>query len=179
MLTLALACPGCGKTVEGPLDPAQPRAVCRACARETPLPEAAALAPGAMPPVCVVCGSPDLYVQRDFNRALGLTIAAVGLALGPFTSWISTVVAIAIDAVLYVLVPLVGVCYACNAQYRGFRRDQAPKAFDIAIHDVYKFGKRFPPRRDIAVAGPLAKRLAFEGPAPAPPPPAPPAPPGA
>jgi hypothetical protein len=175
VIALALACPACGKPVEAPLDPSRPQATCTACGRETGLPEAAGLAPGAMPPACVVCGSADLYVQRDFNRPLGLTIAAVGLALGPFTSWISTVVAIAVDAVLYLVVPLVAVCYACNAQYRGFRREQAPKAFDIAIHDVYKFGKRFPPRRDVAVAGPLAKRLAFEGPAPVPPP-APPQP---
>jgi hypothetical protein len=136
----------------------------------TPLPEAAGLAAGRVPAACVVCGSGDLYVQRDFNRALGLTIAGVGLVLGPFTSWISTVVAIAVDALLYVTVPLVAVCYACNAQYRGFARGEGPRAFDIAVHDAYKFGKRFPPRREVAVAGPLAKRLAFEGPAPTPPP---------
>lgn len=174
MIALSLACPGCGRPVETPLDTARPTATCPGCGRETPLPEAAGLAPGALPGVCVVCGSHDLHVQRDFNRALGLTIAAVGLALGPFTSWISTVAAIAVDALLYVTVPLVAICYACSAQYRGFPRDQAPRAFDIAIHDAYKFGKRFPPRRDVAVAGPLAKRLAFEGPPPAPPPPAPP-----
>ena len=86
--------------------------------------------------------------------------------------WISTVAAIAIDAVLYVVTPLMSVCYACNAQDRGFAKDEAPPPFDIAIHDAYKFGKRFPPRREVAVAGPLALRLMFEGKAP----PAPPSP---
>jgi hypothetical protein len=180
-IALAFACPGCGLPVEVPLDPARTSAPCPACGRETPFPEAAALAPGRLPAACPVCGSDDLYVQRDFNRALGLAIAGVGLVLGPFTSWISTVVAIAVDALLYVTVPLVAVCYACNAQLRGFRKDEAPEAFDIAVHDAYKFGKRFPPRRDVAVAGPLARRLALEGAAPrvAPgaPPTSPPAPP--
>lgn len=173
MLDLALACPGCGLPVEGPLNPAQPALTCTACGRETALPEAQALAAGAMPHACVVCGAADLYVQRDFNRPVGLLIAALGLGLGPFTHWISTVVAIGIDALLYLLVPLVGICYACNAQYRGFPKGEAPHGFEIAIHDAYKFGKRFPPRRALAVAGPLAKRLAFEGT-----PPAPPGPPG-
>ena len=170
MLELAIACPGCGKPVEGPLDPARAELVCTACGRETALPEARALAPDEMPCACVACGSADLYVQRDFHRPLGLLVAAVGLALGPFTHWISTVVAIGIDALLYVLVPLVAICYACNAQVRGFRKADAPRGFDIAVHDAYKFGKRFPPRREVAVAGPLAKRLAFEGKAPVRPP---------
>jgi hypothetical protein len=121
-----------------------------------------------MPATCAVCGSGDFYVKRDFNVPLGLLLAGVGLALGPFTMWISTVAAIAVDAVLYVVTPLMGVCYACNGQYRGFPQAQAPRAFDIAIHDAYKFGKRFPPRRDLAVAGPLATRLAYEGKAPPP-----------
>jgi hypothetical protein len=171
MLEIAIACPGCGRPVEGPLDPGAAALTCKACGRRTELPEAGDLAPGRMPERCAVCGSADLYVQRDFNRPLGLLLAAVGLALGPFTMWISTVVAIAVDAVLYVVTPRMAVCYACNAQYRGFDPAETPKPFDIAIHDAYKFGKRFPPRRDVAVAGPLAKRLLFEGKAPPLPPP--------
>lgn len=163
MLDLAFACPGCGKPVEGPLDPASPRLTCGACGRVTDLPEAAGAAPGALPSACPVCGSADRYSQRDFNRPLGLTLAGVGLALGPFTSWISTVVAVGVDALLYLTVPLVSVCYACNAQLRGLPRRGAPPAFEIAIHDVYKFGKRFPPRREQAVAGPLALRLIWDG----------------
>jgi hypothetical protein len=55
------------------------------------------------------------------------------------------------------------ICYACNAQFRGIPRDRLPQPFSIAIHDAYKFGKRFPPRRDLTVAGPLAFRLQDEG----------------
>lgn len=163
MLEIAFACPGCGKPVEGALGANVVSLACPACGRVTPLPEAAASPGDAPPPVCCVCGAHELYVQRDFNRSLGLTLAAVGLLLGPFTSWISTIVAVALDALLYLLVPSVAVCYACNAQVRGFARARGPKAFEIAIHDAYKFGKRFPPRRALAVAGPLALRLRLEG----------------
>jgi hypothetical protein len=163
MIEIAFACPGCGKPVEGALGPAVTQLACPACARATALPEAAASPADAAPPTCCVCGAGELYVQRDFNRPLGLSLAAIGLLLGPFTSWISTIVAVALDALLYLLMPSLGICYACNAQYRGFARSRAPKAFDIAIHDAYKFGKRFPPRRALAVAGPLALRLQLEG----------------
>jgi hypothetical protein len=164
-LEIAFACPAraCGKPVEGRLGPHVRELTCGACGQATPLPESPTTPTDAAPSVCCVCGAPDLYGQRDFNRTLGLTLAAIGLALGPLTGWISTIVAVAIDAVLYLLMPTVAVCYACNAQYRGFARPRAPKAFEIAIHDAYKFGKRFPPRRAVAVAGPLAKRLELEG----------------
>ena len=162
--------------MRGALDPAAGGLTCEACGRRTQFQGGTDLAPGRMPERCVVCESADRYVQRDFNRPLGLALAGVGLALGPFTHWISTVVAIGLDAVLYATTPLMAVCYACNAQTRGFDRAEAPPAFDIAIHDAYKFGKRFPPRRDLAVAGPLALRLVFEGKAPPPVPPAPPRP---
>jgi hypothetical protein len=163
VIVLAYACPGCGKPVEGPIEEGATAMRCGACGRETPLPEAAAVAAAGKPGPCVVCGSTDLYAQRDFNRGLGLAIVVVGLGLGPFTHWISVGIAVAFDAILYVLVPSVVVCYACNAQYRGVPKDRRPAGFEIAIHDAYKFAKRFPPRRDAAVAGPLAQRLRFEG----------------
>jgi len=163
MIQIAFACPGCGKPVEGALGAAVESLACGACGRVTPLPEAATSPTDRPPPVCCVCGAHELYGQRDFNRSLGLTLACIGLLLGPFTSWISTVVALAIDAGLYVVVPSVAICYACNAQYRGFARPQGAPGFEIAIHDAYKFGKRFPPRRAQAVAGPFALRLQLEG----------------
>jgi hypothetical protein len=163
VIELAFACPGCGVPVEGALEAATESRTCGKCGRETPLPGAGAVASQGKVPACVVCGSEDLYSQRDFNRKLGLALVAVGLGLGPFTSWISVGVAVLADAVLYLLVPTVTICYACNAQYRGLAKEASPGPFDIAIHDVYKFAKRFPPRRDVAVAGPLATRLRLEG----------------
>jgi hypothetical protein len=162
-LVLSFACPSCGAPVEGPLEAGTSSMRCAACGKETPLPEAAEVAASRTASLCPVCGSSDVFQQRDFNRPLGLSLAGVGLLLGPFTHWISTVVAIAIDAVLYLVVPPVAVCYACEAQQRGFQKKDGPPPFDIAVFDAYKFGKRFPPRRDAAVAGPLARRLRREG----------------
>ncbi len=158
--TITFACPSCGAAVEGPLAPS---ATCAACRATTALPEADHLGRTGGSDVCPVCGSTDLYQQRDFNRRVGIALAAVGLLTGPFTHWISTVAFIALDAVLYLLVPVVAVCYACEAQQRGVEKARLPGKFDIAIHDVYRFGKRFPPRRETAVAGPRARLLVSEG----------------
>lgn len=163
MIDVAFACTACGKPVEGALTVQTRHLVCAGCAHPTPLAGAPQVAARGRVDECPVCGSKDLYAQRDFNRRLGLALAAVGLLLGPFTSWISVLVAVGADAVLYALVPSVVICYACNAQYRGVAKDERPEGFEIAIHDAYKFGKRFPPRREAAVAGPLARRLRLEG----------------
>jgi hypothetical protein len=160
--TLAFACPGCGGPVEAPLDPTVESAACPGCSSATPLPGFRELATTGAPTTCLVCGCADLYRQKDFNRPLGLTLAAIGLLTGPFTHWISTIAAIGLDAALYLVVPNVAVCYACESQVRGFDQAKAPPAFDIAIHDAYKFGKRFPPRREMAVAGPLRRRQEFD-----------------
>ena len=157
--TLAFACPACGKAVDAPL---APDATCAACGVKTSLPEAIDLLESGAADACPVCGSKDLYQQRDFNRGVGLALAAIGLLTGPFTHWISTVAFIVLDAVLYLLVPVVAVCYACEAQQRGVAKEFLPEKFDIAIHDVYRFGKRFPPRREAAVAGPRARLLIQE-----------------
>ncbi len=157
---VACACKDCGSPVEGPLRTAGLR--CSLCSFHTALPEADEARSAVPFQPCCVCGSDDLYVQRDFNRTLGLTLAAIGLLLGPWTQWISTIVAIGLDALLFLLVPSVVVCYACNAQYRGVPKAQHPEPFEIALHDVYKFNRRHPPRREYAVAGPLQKRLQSE-----------------
>jgi hypothetical protein len=162
-LTLAFACPACGEAVEGPLLATTAAMTCGACGAATPLPEAPALAASRKADRCPVCGSGDLYQQSDFSRRLGVGLAAVGLLTGPFTKWISTVAFIALDAALYLLVPPVAVCYACEAQQRGYVAKEGPPKFDIAVHDLYRFGKRFPPRREAAIAGPRVRLLASEG----------------
>ena len=161
-ITFACPAPDCGAAVVTPLATTEAAGTCPRCATTTPLPDAGAAQAAERFGPCPLCGAADLYAQRDFNRRLGLGLAAVGLLLGPFTAWISTIVAIALDAVLYLVVPSVVICYACQAQVRGVGKAQRPPPFEIALHDVYKFNRRHPPRPEMAVAGPLAQRLVHE-----------------
>jgi hypothetical protein len=162
--SLAFACPNpsCGRAIEGTLARETREMRCPACGRAAPLPEAASIAETGAVPACPVCGSTDVYQQRDFNRRVGIALVAMGVVTGPFTHWISTVAFVVLDAALYLLVSPVAICYACEAQVRGFDRAKSPPAFDIAVHDLYRFGKRFPPRREAAVAGPRSRLVARE-----------------
>ena len=67
-LDLAFACPSCGVPVEGRLTPDVETLTCPACGTETALPETKELLESAPLSPCPVCGSTDLYWQRDFNR---------------------------------------------------------------------------------------------------------------
>ncbi len=170
-LDLAFACPApdCGESVEGRLTAGTAAMTCSACQTETTLPETEALLASRPLTPCPVCGCTELYSQRDFNRKVGLLIVAIGCVLGPWTNWISVVVAILIDFALWMTVPQVAICYSCNAQFRRFAKDRRPGDFDIAVHDVYKFGRRFAPRRERAVAGPkVLHELWTGGPKPGP-----------
>jgi hypothetical protein len=157
VVSIAFACPGCGEAVEGPLTAQTESMRCPACGASTPTPEAGAIVSCGKVDRCPVCGSTDVYQQRDFNRVVGVGLVALGVLTGPFTRWISTVAFVALDAALYLLVPSVAICYACEAQQRGFDREAGPPPFDVAVHDAYRFGKRFPPRREAAVAGPRSR----------------------
>src|SRR5687768_5362810 len=67
---------------------------------------------------CVICRCRDLYVQKDFNRKVGLAIVIVGAILAPFTRLISLFVCAFIDLLLYLALPLITICYRCHAIYR-------------------------------------------------------------
>ena len=99
---------------------------------------------------CVGCGHDTLYVQRDFNRTLGLAIVVVGslaalyfFAKGePLYAMGALVLMAAIDFLIYSLVGEVTVCYACHTVYRGFPKNPAHEPFDLK--NLEKYGGREP-----------------------------------
>ena len=93
-------------------------------------------------PFCVICRCRDLYIQKDFNRKLGLGIVAVGALLAPFTKLISLLVCALIDLVLYLALPVITVCYRCHSIYRGFARNPDHEGFNLGINDRYRAAER-------------------------------------
>jgi predicted Zn finger-like uncharacterized protein len=87
---------------------------------------------------CMICGCRDIYVQKDFSRKVGCTIAAIGAVLAPFTKLISLFVCAAIDLILYKLLPLIEVCYRCAAIYRDFPANPDHEGFNLGINDRYR-----------------------------------------
>ena len=99
---------------------------------------------------CVTCGHDSLYIQKDFNRSLGVAIVVLGSLVSvyflsqsqPLYSMITLGLAAAVDYLLYRMVGEVTVCYACHTIYRGFEKNPAHSAFDLK--DLEKYGGREP-----------------------------------
>jgi hypothetical protein len=91
-----------------------------------------------------------LYIQKDFNRALGIAIVVVGVLTSvfflsrsePLFAMLSLGGTAVVDYILYRLVGDVTVCYACHTIYRGFQKNPKHSSFDLK--DLEKYGGREP-----------------------------------
>ena len=110
----------------------------------------ASLLETAMVQTCIACGHDTLYIQKDFNRTLGLAIVVAGSLASvwflarsePLYAMLALGAMAAVDLLIYSLVGNVTVCYACHAIYRGFARNPKHEAFDLK--DLEKYGGRDP-----------------------------------
>ena len=99
---------------------------------------------------CVSCGHDALYVQKDFNRQLGLFIVGGGIAASiyffarsqPIVAMGALGLTALVDFLLYLFVREVTVCYACHAIYRGFGPNPEHEPFDLK--KLEKYGGRTP-----------------------------------
>ena len=85
---------------------------------------------------CLRCGQDRLYVQKDFNRKIGLWVFIVAAVLSVPTWGLSLLVATLVDFGLYYMLGDVTICYGCNTQHRGFYRNPGHGAFDLHVADA-------------------------------------------
>jgi hypothetical protein len=124
--------------------------VCPACGKPQELRIPESLAATRIVNTCISCGHSDLYIQKDFNRQLGLIIVGIGVLSStyffnhrePFFAMGSLVVTALVDLIIYSLVGFVTVCYSCHAVYRGFNRNKEHEPFDLK--KLEKYGGRTP-----------------------------------
>ncbi len=101
---------------------------------------------------CTSCGHDTLYVQKDFNRRVGMAIVGLGIAISvyffarsqPLFAMAALGVTAFVDFLAYFLVGEVTVCYSCHAIYRGFKRNPEHEPFDLK--KLEKYGGRAPRR---------------------------------
>jgi len=99
---------------------------------------------------CISCGHDTLYVQKDFNRRVGMAIVGFGIAASvyffarsqPFFAMAALGVTAFADFLAYFFVGEVTVCYSCHAIYRGFKRNPDHEPFDLK--KLEKYGGRTP-----------------------------------
>jgi hypothetical protein len=100
--------------------------------------------------MCVSCGHDTLYVQKDFNRQVGMAIVGLGIAASiyffarsrPIFAMAALGITAFVDFLAYFLVGEVTVCYSCHAIYRGFKRNPEHEPFDLK--KLEKYGGRTP-----------------------------------
>ena len=96
---------------------------------------------------CPNCGCRDLFVRKDFPQKAGLAIVIAAaaafliLAAKPATfyigAWVLVAAAIA-DAILFLVVRKVTVCYRCRTEFRTFPINPVHHGFEPAIGEKYR-----------------------------------------
>ena len=144
-MEIRFRCPDCG----APVDLENPsendgRTTCGACGKKSALSLTEALRSQGQVDRCPVCGCPHLYFQKDFNQKLGLGIVALAGVVGlvfvaidrPVGFYLALLSAVLLDALLYLILPRVTICYACRAEFRGFALHPENGPFDLKVADV-------------------------------------------
>jgi len=98
---------------------------------------------------CPHCGCPDLYVRKDFPPGIGCGIVAIAIvaffvlaAWRQRTMWGFAVLlaAAGLDAMVYMLVGTVAVCYRCGRAVRDSTDKSVLRGFDLSIAEKYRHG---------------------------------------
>ena len=96
---------------------------------------------------CPHCGCRDLFIRKDFPQKIGLGIVVVAavafvvLSVRRTTFYLGVAVLLAaclVDALLYVFVPKVTVCYRCRAELRGVPINPRHEGFELAVAEKYR-----------------------------------------
>ncbi len=95
---------------------------------------------------CLVCGNEELYIQKDFNRELGLMIVLssallvflVMLVIHHLLGILCLLAVALVDWVVYRLLANVTVCYLCQSIYRGFPQNPDHTGFYLGSEEKYK-----------------------------------------
>jgi hypothetical protein len=126
-------------------DPARPEWTCASCGQSRPLalPDRA---PGKPLQQCVACGNIQFYRQKNFPQWLGVSLLAVActsffvlqVLYLPELAWIVLLGSAGVDALVYLLVGDVLICYRCFARHYGWPRNRAYDPFELAIAEKYR-----------------------------------------
>ena len=133
--SLALVCDACDRSIYVRLDPTASETICPGCGRRHALHAGDGAHAAGDGPIraCLRCGLDRLYVQKDFNRTLGLAVFVVAAILSVPTWGISLLVATLVDLGLYYMLGDVTICYGCGAQHRGLAVNPEHGPFDLHV----------------------------------------------
>ncbi len=143
--TAEVACPRCEQTTVVAVDGYDSAWSCPSCAWTAKL-DASPPAGDAALESCWICGADEFYIQKDFNRELGLSIvlASAGIVFlvmliyGHRVGVVLLLAIAAIDWIVYRLLANVTVCYLCHTIYRRFPLGETHRGFYLGTEEKYK-----------------------------------------
>jgi DNA-directed RNA polymerase subunit RPC12/RpoP len=144
MIDLSFRCPACEESARLTIAESDTQFACPHCHRAMVI-EPETVADGALSH-CLVCGSNDLFIRKDFPQRLGLWIVVVGFAVSCVTWYLYYVkltfavlftTALA-DLVLYLFMGESLVCYRCGAEYRKLDSLKNHEPFNLETHERYR-----------------------------------------
>lgn len=136
MHEINFCCLHCGQGIELE-EPFPSETFCSRCSKKIPL-HLEHLHPLTQ---CAVCQGSAFYVQKDFNRPLGLAFVGMAAILSsvlfiadfsPFWFFLPLLIAPIVDGLLFQICPLILICYACEGIYRAWEIPQEIEGFDLA-----------------------------------------------
>lgn len=118
---------------------------CPKCGHAIPIHATAAMREQNKADRCALCDCPHVYVQKDFNRAFGVSLFVLAAIVSCWLYFYNKVWqafavligAAAVDYLLYRTLPDVIICYRCHSQYRDFAPDTAYAAFELGLAEKY------------------------------------------
>lgn len=144
-ITSVCRAPGCGAIVRAAADATSPSPTpCPQCGVNA-LPNAAAdWRRENRVESCPCCGGAEFFLRKDFPQKLGLAIVIVAALISMVLYARHTLAAfgvlagvVVLDAMIYLLVRWVTVCYRCRAEFRGAAYNPRHSGFDLATAEKY------------------------------------------
>lgn len=93
---------------------------------------------------CALCERQDFYVQKDFNRKLGVSLFVCAALLSTALLWVGAhpiwylsvfVLLYAADFFLFRRLDLIAICYKCQTIYRNVKNIDELDGFDHEMND--------------------------------------------
>jgi Zn ribbon nucleic-acid-binding protein len=147
---IILRCRECNREIAFPVTAVREGVTCPGCGKAVPLRMDPTIENQHFVRNCVSCGHDTLYIQKDFNRTVGVGIVILGSLVSlfffsrsqPILGMLALFVSAGIDFLIYSLVGEVTVCYACHAIYRGLDKNPDHSSFELT--ELEKYGGRDP-----------------------------------
>ena len=133
-LSAQITCPECGSSIQVYLNEKAEAAKCTVCEHEVKLHVTDDHLKDELFS-CVVCKRKAFYHQKDFNRAVGVTLFIIAAIFVPWTYGLSLVGLWLVDFFLFRKILMIWICYKCNTIYRGAANLKEIPEFDHQLHD--------------------------------------------